>query len=90
MSAEEAAERGGKLLPAPALVARGDKMLSFVIEKWGFKEPVSCCKCARLTQFYARSTLCLALIGCSVTASCGTSASLRLLSSRMQEAAYMP
>ena len=50
MSAEEAAERGGKLLPAPALVARGDKMLSFVIEKWGFKEPVSCCKCARLTQ----------------------------------------
>eukprot|EP00891_Asterochloris_glomerata_P000835 jgi/Astpho2/835/e_gw1.00016.277.1_t len=39
MSAEEAAERGGKLLPAPPLVARGDKMLSFLIEKWGFKEP---------------------------------------------------
>lgn len=48
MSAEEAAERGGKLLPAPPLVARGDKMLSFLIEKWGFKEPVSCSECARL------------------------------------------
>ena len=48
MSAEEAAERGGKLLPEPPLVARGDKMLSFLIEKWGFKEPVSCSRCARL------------------------------------------
>ena len=46
MSAEEAAERGGKLLPAPPLVARGDKMLSFLIEKWGFKEPVSRSECA--------------------------------------------
>ena len=51
MSAEEAAERGGKLLPAPPLVARGDKMLSFLIEKWGFKEPVSCNARARLMQY---------------------------------------